>query len=128
MFFSSLPPCLHYTQKIMKPVKYRRQTPVSSTATLRQHLLCGKSVLLMVDSPQLDLLQFCLSTCSISINPLPSLFIILGISLIIVHLWYILLIRLPPYFLLWTKGHIQEMNLTFKALSIPVPQVYINIR
>lgn len=31
------------------------------------------------------LLQSCVSTCSISVNPLPSLLVILGISLIIVH-------------------------------------------
>lgn len=43
------------------------------STTLRQHLLCDTSVLLMVDSPQLDLLQFCLFTCSISVSPLPSL-------------------------------------------------------
>lgn len=90
------------------------------TATLRQHLVRGNFVLPVVDSPRLDLLQFCLPTCNISVSPPPSL---LRISLIIACRSCVPVIGLPLYFVLRMKGHMQEMNLTFRAVSIPVPQV-----
>lgn len=106
------PPChhCHITKKATSKIhQIQRQNLVSSFTTLRQHLVYGKSVLPMKDSPQLDLLQFCRPTCRISVSPPPSL-LVTPILLIIVHH--------PLYFLLRMKGHMQEMNLTFQALYL----------
>lgn len=70
---------LHRKNNVARPIYW--QIPVSSTTTMQQHLLCGTDN----GFPQFVLLQTCLSTCSISVNPPPSLLVILGISLIIVH-------------------------------------------